>query len=203
MMRRWYWTVGWRSLLVLCAVLATITSMMALAPAWVIDRIHWLVVGLHVVPALVGVTAVWLCWVCPWLEAGDWRAAWPLGRRRHERILRACVWAPVGVLFVCGSLVVLVPLADLGSRGVWVWDRDSWFWILLACIAVLLTPWAWWLNRQVKRRCDATLALRTTCWRCGYDLRGNPDAGACPECGQAIASRPDTGVSSDHSGANK
>jgi len=26
-----------------------------------------------------------------------------------------------------------------------------------------------------------------TCFRCGYDLRSLPDAGACPECGIAVA----------------
>lgn len=27
-----------------------------------------------------------------------------------------------------------------------------------------------------------------TCPHCGYDLRGSPEGGACPECGQATAS---------------
>jgi len=35
-----------------------------------------------------------------------------------------------------------------------------------------------------KRRCRPGL-----CRNCGYDLRGNPEAASCPECGEAVESK--------------
>jgi rubrerythrin len=47
----------------------------------------------------------------------------------------------------------------------------------------VLIPFTWWLSRTIRARFIAIMVHRQTCWRCGYNLQGNPEATNCPECG--------------------
>jgi len=68
-----------------------------------------------------------------------------------------------------GSLVFLVD-------DIYALMLPYWF-LILGC----LLPFAWWV-RSVMRHQEPG-----HCPACGYDLRGNPDAAVCPECGAALA----------------
>lgn len=57
------------------------------------------------------------------------------------------------------------------------------YWLIALVLAIL--PAVWLLTRRGRvRRARVAKGL---CWRCGYDLVGNVNAEACPECGEAVA----------------
>jgi hypothetical protein len=64
-------------------------------------------------------------------------------------------------------------------------------WLLMMLAATPLLFWAagWWRDRRHGQVGH--------CPHCHYDLRGNPDAEACPECGHAIGTMPDPHQSDD------
>jgi len=58
-----------------------------------------------------------------------------------------------------------------------------WLLMLLASMPMLFWSVGWWRDRRHTRA--------GRCVHCRYDLRGNPGADACPECGHAIGTTPD------------
>ena len=187
MRRRWYWIVG-GVLMVLPMLLLPVVSVGVSQPGGAATVMRWLGPSIHVAVVLLLVGAAWFFWLCPWLEAGNEQALWPRGPEGRHRELKLIPWFPAGA---CVGLAICFVLANVWDRvtvGRWTWREHL---LSPACLAVpllaLLLPWTWWLSRQVTRRFQATVARRGTCWRCGYDLRGNPDATMCPECGEATA----------------
>ncbi len=57
-------------------------------------------------------------------------------------------------------------------------------WQLAILFAVLPLLWLVWFRRQSKRY----RIKRGLCPGCGYDLRGNTNTAACPECGKTVIS---------------
>ncbi|MCG8511969.1 MAG: hypothetical protein MI741_22355, partial [Rhodospirillales bacterium] len=43
-----------------------------------------------------------------------------------------------------------------------------------------------WAIRLTHKRFERTIRRMMVCYRCGYDLRGNPTAVMCPECGGTV-----------------
>ncbi|MEM6749639.1 MAG: hypothetical protein AAGA57_02775 [Planctomycetota bacterium] len=73
------------------------------------------------------------------------------------------------------------------------WTDPPWTWAAQAAL-VAAAVWAWLRVRRGYRR--AAWHESGCCPNCGYDLRGNPDADHCAECGQPIHEDlvcPDTG----------
>ena len=195
MTRRWYWIVG-GVLVALPMLVPVIVSLLVIVrPPRTMGAVHWLGVTVRMALACGAMSFPWLFWLCPWLAGKDphvLRAGLPKG---YDTALRAMVWFPVGICFLIAIGFVFLNVSDRATLGRWTWQEDP-FWLgwLSMALLVPLVPWTWWLSRQVQRRFRAMLLThRTICRQCGYDLRGNPAATACPECGDAIARRPGTG----------
>jgi hypothetical protein len=117
---------------------------------------------------------VWRCWIMPLLRFGD--PQWVQGRPfRTALTVRIIVWIPplaaVGIgIFELGLAVIRVRLWIAGC-------------LLSTILFILGAVW-------VRRRMTANLFLaarQRLCENCGYDLRGNPAARTCPECGTPTA----------------
>ena len=174
MMRRWYMIVGVILLVPAMLVPLTVLSVEVImyARGMIEPRPWWIDAALlDVGIACWAMVVPWFFWLCPWLAANDPHVTFVRPPREHAKLLQVIVLMPGGL-----CLLLAVGLA-------W-WDRDP-LWMSLA-LFMLLVSWTWWLSRRVKRRFRATMAQRLICWQCGYDLRGNPTATACPECGEAI-----------------
>ena len=68
--------------------------------------------------------------------------------------------------------------------------------LTLACFWIV-GGWALW---RLGKRCIRVRRARDgLCEQCAYDLRGNPDAASCPECGHPVAQRtsPRGGIAED------
>ena len=202
MTRRWYWIAG--GMLVATPFLFG-GVLFALALMWPWPQVERVIddygVGLALVltwsPLVASVP--WVCWLCPWLASRDKATKPPEHPMAYGRSLQLFVWVPIGGLVVSIGLLSAIGLvlrardratADLAAANHILWTAG-----LAALLFVLLLPWTWWLSRRVKWRFRATLAARAVCRRCGYDLRGNPAATGCPECGEGITDRTGDGES--------
>ena len=190
MLRRWYWKVGFVVLAVpLCGATVFLAALADWPPGMAGGIANWghgLTFGAQTAMLLSPASVLWFFWLCPWLAANDRHATWARHPQQYARGLPAIVWFPVGACWLSATAFAVLNVSDRLTNGQWAWEEDAW-WLACSLIAgVLLLPWTWWLSRQVQRRFRATMALRGTCWRCGYDLRGNPAATACPECGEGV-----------------
>ena len=189
MLRRWYWIVGGvlAGLMMLAQVVVVVVVMQT--PSMSMQAMErWGAVTRWAAYPFVPVLIPWTLWLCPWLAANDPHVVWPRHPKVQVKGLQVLVWIPAGCCVFFAGLCMLGNIVDRVPVGRWMWHKDP-FGGLGRLSVVLLVPlvlWSWWLSRQVKRRFRATMASRITCWRCGYDLRGNPAATACPECGEAI-----------------
>ena len=87
-----------------------------------------------------------------------------------------------GIVAALGWLGFLIAMVTLSVR------PSPWRLIFMgSALMAALLPYARFIAR---RRCRVRLRLIAArgrmCFRCGYDLCGLGDAGACPECGEAF-----------------
>lgn len=77
-------------------------------------------------------------------------------------------------------LGLLVALAAPLTTCLWLTPGNAWRWLaIIAATVIALFIAARLMRRQRARR-------RSVCPACGYSWDGLPEAGACPECGQAF-----------------
>ncbi len=131
---------------------------------------------------------VWILWLSPLIESRDRRVRWDATPRKMLGAWRSMVWLPaLGTL----GFATLGPLIGWGLAMLERQPIDDY--ISLQLIAVTLavaapcTVIALVLDRCIGQQLNDNVSCRKVCFDCGYDLRGNPDATACPECGWAIA----------------
>ena len=182
MFRHWYLLVG--VLLLVVPLLGFVMALMVIYPHAKVAAPWWLPVSAVGSLACWGAAAPWFFWVCPWLAANDPPATLKRPPKDHAKELETIVQVPVVICLVLAVVHACLNVFDPVTRGRLAWYANP-LWISLALL-VPLVPWTWWLSRRVRGRFFTTLARRGICWRCGYDLRGNPDATACPECGEVI-----------------
>lgn len=103
------------------------------------------------------------------------------GRRRgpRPRFILVRLWAFIPLLVVLVTAFILLPRV-LGRLGVPMW------WMAVGGVAygALLTWLILWFNWEGVRTRRRIRAGERPCWRCGYDLSPQGDAGTCPECGE-------------------
>jgi len=135
--------------------------------------------------------APWLCWLCTYYEAGNPFVRPKLKPAICARWLRRIIWAPpilLAALFLADVVVMVLWVTRIGVT------VDS------MAIAVPLVAYlagisaavfiSWRLCRSIVRRYRKSIADMSLCFACGYDLRGNPGAEVCSECGFALESDP-------------
>ena len=76
----------------------------------------------------------------------------------------------------------------------WATNKTPWRWLTLPLVGLFVAALVWHALRDQKRFAAlvAEPALRgkvAACPRCEYDLRGNPNALSCPECGLSVPPR--------------
>ena len=131
--------------------------------------------------------APWLCWLCTYYEAGN-----PFVRPKLKPVacalwLKRIVWAPP-------ILLAALFLGDAAIMYLWVTRVNAGFdWATVAIpLAAYLAGFgvaaavSWRLCRVVVRRYRKAVADMSMCYGCGYDLRGNPQAEICSECGHDL-----------------
>lgn len=189
---RWYWGVG-----AVLAMTLVLINYLTTTPV-----LRWNDTVANVWLLLLGVTVTWFCWVCPCLMAGDPHAKWNPDPKKQYISLRTTTHIPALILSIFCGLALL----SVGSR-IWtasrqltdIWHElayntilqsnirsdlsDSAVVFILTVISILA---AVIVQRIVHRNCRRNAAIRKLCFDCGYDLRGNPDATTCPECGTGV-----------------
>jgi len=190
---RWHW---W-ALYFLCAfTLLPFVSMMILVERWRIAAPPFPGTYLRILVnsgMTIGcVTLIFLVTALPLIEASNARfARAPRPRRERRALIHGLVltcWGPALVLFFpVWTAYELAgdwwrnfepPLNNPDQRLLWI-----------ALATPFLVAWCYWFSRVVWRRCRRAMRDRSTCFRCGYDLRHNP-WGACPECGHQDKAAP-------------
>ena len=184
MTRRWYWIAGCILMAAPFPTAGVLAVLQAIWPQVVTmseDRwLNWFIL-LVTLPPAAGVA--WTCWLCPWLASGDTAMKPPEHPMAYSRSLRGFLWLPAGFCLMSAAVFVFIRVTDQAPL-----PPKAFLMLGLSVLSfILLLPWTLWLSRGVKRRLRVTLTARAICWRCGYDLRGNPDATACPECGEEEA----------------
>jgi hypothetical protein len=84
-------------------------------------------------------------------------------------------------LTITGSAIFMIPTYSFERYAVSVWLVAAIILLPVWCAIALATARAF--RRRVRRR-------RGLCEACGYDLRGSPPGGACPECGASTSKAP-------------
>ena len=139
---------------------------------WLQDLLWWGTISSFIAGYL------WLWWLCPYLEAGDPVLVRRVPLHKRLRVLRVELAAPALTFTLAGCLI--------GSRTFWA-DRTAWsgglVLLISGAVSTVLGLILYW---PVSARLKRTLAAGPCCPQCGYDLRGNPQAETCPECGQKV-----------------
>ena len=127
---------------------------------------------------------IWTAWGVPWIDAGNDRLRFKRSPREYWHGQRFQIWAPCALLTIVGvTFATQSPVSDWLQRGWWTWEtRETWG-AVIAAIALVVGIGTYWFQKCVKRRLIRMLRRRQLCFDCGYDLRGNPAAESCPECG--------------------
>lgn len=114
----------------------------------------------------------------PWMgQTSIWKLGQPADKRNWT------LWPgpdAVGYYSILGFAIYFEPI---GSPGEWELLIIPLY--AIAGIALLLP--LRWVQLKIRRRRE------NFCAQCRYDLRGNPAASACPECGAKIDGKPDAG----------
>ena len=144
---------------------------------------------------------IWFSWIQPyrtwthpvWHYIKDAEKAY----RKH----RLDIWIPVLLsiaLSFCGLLLVI---EEWFATGQFQFDDMAMqvTYGLLAITVPIAIP-CYWISRYVDK-CFRELMSAPHCIACGYNLKGNPDAQACPECGAEVPQLKDTQYDpADHPG---
>ncbi|WP_145077697.1 hypothetical protein [Poriferisphaera corsica] len=130
---------------------------------------------------------IFFMFVAPVFASRDMFLAYP---RTPKSIARSYSLAPCYLGYVscfAGGFIViffiLLLFYDAVYDGDWKIITVGFGLILCGLIYIAITtPIRRWLIKRFKR----TIADRQLCFECGYDLRGNESALACPECGEKV-----------------
>lgn len=129
-------------------------------------------------------TMLWWQFAVPLLASGDPQVRWP---HPPQKMLRNTLWGIWGLVAMWGY-VATIPLVSAGFTffltGTFNVDRKAWPIMAIGIALVAATiPAACITTRAVRRRMHRNARSRQVCFACGYDLRANAAATACPECG--------------------
>ncbi len=175
---RWYWALG-----ALLAFLLVLINYLTRTTA-----LRWTEAVTDVWFAMLAVTVTWFFWICPCLMACDPHAKWKSEPAKQYASLRTTTHVPAIILSIFSGLSLIIVICDIRAGGEFftnIWNGLSYYALLyglttISALAALAT------QRTIRRGCYQGASIRKICFECGYDLRGNPDAAACPECGAAV-----------------
>ncbi len=181
--QRWY-----AALLLLFVAFAIVFELVSIVVDWWQGYANDLTRSMtHVGDALGIVALLWMSYVVPALIAADVSVKLRPTPRQWLIAMRYLTWSipallllyAVGYAFICALLCWRHPSLSVNAACL----PSQW-----NVVAVTISgPASLVMNHVLTRRFMASLPKRCICFDCGYDLRGNPDATACPECGWAIA----------------
>jgi hypothetical protein len=180
----WWWkitSIGVLSYVAAVVVLAWVDLTAAATFKWSNQWLAWITR-----PGVI-IGAPWLCWLCTYYEAGNPFVRPKLKPATCAIWLRRIVWAPpVLLLFLCladaAVIVLWVTRVNIPVGPATIIIRIGAY-VLATGLAVGVS---WKLWPVVLKRYQRSILRMSMCFRCGYDLRGNPSAEICSECGQDL-----------------
>jgi hypothetical protein len=187
----WYEYVTWALIVVL--PLSIITPSLGL---WIfqdtmsVEAIGWVInAGFY---GCIGVGLAWTfwnAWAIPWFESNDSRTTRNTNPSQWLRIARLGVWMPAVLVFAgAGGYATYAVVVVLRTSQPLHATAAAWI-VGLGLLGVALLIGARELEKRVKARFNTRLTTSQLCPGCSYDLRGNPNASRCPECGYALADK--------------
>ncbi len=183
-MKLWYCRV---SLFMTCAWILIFASLLMLEdniPAYFnfisFDILFPIILGLGFIVLICDV------WLCPYYASDDDRMEFKHSPRVTVGELKVTAWL-FPCIFIVGSMLLLSLTLLLAVLNEISWGAPG---LLMAnglvLVGLIMALSSVWVSRRLKPRVIQMAGRRQICFECAYDLHGNPDATACPECGEAV-----------------
>ena len=135
---------------------------------------------------LLVVLLVWVGWIQPYRLWTNPRWYYIADAKKAYKKHRLEIWMPVHfciAMVFCGILLILEEWWATGQVGFDDLAMRMTFYLLLVTVPVAIP--CFWIARFIDKQFRIIMAS-PHCIECGYDLRGNPDATTCPECGAEV-----------------
>lgn len=137
-------------------------------------------------PGLLGTIS--LVWICPFFLAADANLVFNESPKFTLGELRSHVWMPCFVGIPLGTMIAigLTHLIGIHTTSHLALSNEQITGIILIFLILTTVLPSAWVHRQLTLRMRKLAQRKQTCFECGYDLKGNPNATKCPECGTVV-----------------